>query len=94
MLDALLNPMRRMNIDIVEFAAAKAIFFLNPDADDLSPNVRSSIAEGRSSITNALYRYMVRKRGSEEAADRFGKLLLLGTVIATMAVEMVRAVVT
>lgn len=30
MLDNLLNPMRKMNIDIVEFAAAKAIFFLNP----------------------------------------------------------------
>jgi nuclear factor 4 len=85
--------MRRMNIDMAEFAAAKAIFFLNPDADDLSSGVRSSIADGRSALTNALYRYMVKKRGSEEAADRFGKLLLLGTVIATMAVEMKEAVV-
>jgi nuclear factor 4 len=93
MLDNLLNPMRRMNIDMAEFAAAKAIFFLNPDADDLSSGVRSSIADGRSALTNALYRYMVKKRGSEEAADRFGKLLLLGTVIATMAVEMKEAVV-
>ncbi|KAI6239057.1 Nuclear hormone receptor family member nhr-10 [Aphelenchoides fujianensis] len=66
MLDNLLKPMRKMKIDINEFAAAKAIFFLNPDADDLSP---------------------------DEAADRFGKLLLLGTVIATMAVEMKEAVV-
>lgn len=29
----------------------------------------------------------------QEAADRFGKLLLLGTVLATMAVEMKEAVV-
>lgn len=36
---------------------------------------------------------MVKKRGNDEAADRFGKLLLLGTVIATMAVEMKEAVV-
>lgn len=36
---------------------------------------------------------MVKRRGSEEAADRYGKLLLLGTVIATMAVEMKEAVV-
>ena len=30
MLDNLLKPMRRLNIDSNEFAAAKAIFFLNP----------------------------------------------------------------
>ncbi|KAI6215355.1 hypothetical protein M3Y94_00376100 [Aphelenchoides besseyi] len=93
MLDNLLKPMRKMKIDINEFAAAKAIFFLNPDADDLSSEVRLTIADGRSAITNALYRYMVKKRGNEEAANRFGKLLLLGTVIATMAVEMKEAVV-
>uniref|UniRef100_A0AC35FV67 NR LBD domain-containing protein n=1 Tax=Panagrolaimus sp. PS1159 TaxID=55785 RepID=A0AC35FV67_9BILA len=93
MLDNLLKPMRKLNIDSNEFAAAKAIFFLNPDADDLNPLVRSKIADGRSSITNALYRYMVKKRGNEEAADRFGKLLLLGTVVATMSVEMKEAVV-
>uniref|UniRef100_A0A7E4W9D9 NR LBD domain-containing protein n=1 Tax=Panagrellus redivivus TaxID=6233 RepID=A0A7E4W9D9_PANRE len=93
MLDNLLKPLRKLNIDINEFAAAKAIFFLNPDADDLNETVRGLIADGRSAITNALYRYMVKKCGSEEAADRFGKLLLLGTVIATMAVEMKEAVV-
>uniref|UniRef100_A0AC34QKG8 Uncharacterized protein n=1 Tax=Panagrolaimus sp. JU765 TaxID=591449 RepID=A0AC34QKG8_9BILA len=93
MLDNLLKPMRKLNIDMNEFAAAKAIFFLNPDADDLNPAVRTEIADGRSAITNALYRYMVKKCGSDEAADRFGKLLLLGTVIATMAVEMKEAVV-
>jgi len=93
MLDNLLKPMRKLNIDINEFAAAKAIFFLNPDADDLNPQIRPQIADGRSAITNALYRYMVKKRGNDEAADRFGKLLLLGTVIATMAVEMKEAVV-
>ncbi|KAI1729057.1 zinc finger, c4 type (two domains) domain-containing protein [Ditylenchus destructor] len=86
MLDNLLIPMRKMSIDMNEFAAAKAIFFLNPDADDLSPEARPQISEGRSSLTNALYRYMVKKRGSEE-------LLLLGTVIATIAVEAKEAVV-
>lgn len=30
MLDNLLKPMRKLNIDMNEFAAAKAIFFLNP----------------------------------------------------------------
>uniref|UniRef100_A0A1I7ZD25 Nuclear receptor domain-containing protein n=1 Tax=Steinernema glaseri TaxID=37863 RepID=A0A1I7ZD25_9BILA len=93
MLDQLLRPMRKMEIDSYEFAAAKAIFFLNPDADDVSMDVKMSISEGRSAITNALYRYMVKRRGVEEAADRFGRLLLLGTVIATMAVEMKETVV-
>jgi len=30
MLDQMLNPMRKMSIDMAEFAAFKAIFFLNP----------------------------------------------------------------
>ncbi|TKR77080.1 hypothetical protein L596_018119 [Steinernema carpocapsae] len=93
MLDQLMRPMRKMEIDTYEFAAAKTIFFLNPDADDVSSDVKMQISEGRSSVTNALYRYMVKKRGAEEAADRFGRLLLLGTVIATMAVEMKETVV-
>lgn len=34
------------------------------------------------------FRYMIQKRGSSEGAEAFGRLLLLGTVVATMAVEM------
>lgn len=93
MLDQLLGPMRKLNIDISEFTAFKAIFFLNPDADDVSVSAKEGISDCRCAITNALYRYMVRHMGVEEAADRFGKLLLLGTVLATMAVEMKEAVV-
>lgn len=95
MLDNLLNPIRKMQIDQNEFAGAKAVFFLNPDsdADDLSTEAKGRIAVARSAITNALYRYMVQKRGTEEAADKFGKLLLLGTAIATMSCEMKEAVV-
>lgn len=106
--------MRKMQIDVNEFAAAKAIFFLNPgtiwewfvweagyqlqatrdlDSDDLSMEAKTPINECRASIINALYRYMVEKFGREAAVDRFGKLLLLGTVIATLAVEAKEAVV-
>ncbi|VDO26611.1 unnamed protein product [Haemonchus placei] len=80
MLDQLLKPMREMGIDLTEFAAFKTIFFLNPDADDVSAISKPKLSEGRSAITNALYRYI------------FGRLLLLGTVLATMAVEMKEAV--
>ncbi|VDM37875.1 unnamed protein product [Toxocara canis] len=93
MLDQLLCPMRKLNVDMSEFAAFKAIFFLNPDADDVSVSAKEAISDCRCAVTNALYRYMVRRRGVDEAADRFGKLLLLGTVLATMAVEMKEAVV-
>lgn len=92
MLDQLLKPMRSMEIDMTEFAAFKAIFFLNPDADDVDSNAKKTLSDGRSAITNALYRYMVKKKGAEDAGDRFGRLLLLGTVLATMAVEMKEAV--
>uniref|UniRef100_A0A914KQS6 Uncharacterized protein n=1 Tax=Meloidogyne incognita TaxID=6306 RepID=A0A914KQS6_MELIC len=99
MLDNLLEPIRRIKIDQNEFAGARAVFFLNPgnfeydsDADDLSMSAKSQIAIARSAITNALYRYMVQKRGAAEAADKFGKLMLLGTAIATMSCEMREAV--
>ncbi|CAI4232430.1 unnamed protein product [Auanema sp. JU1783] len=92
MLDQLLKPMRQMQIDSTEFAAFKAIFFLNPDADEVDSASKAALSDGRSSITNALYRYMVKNKGAEEAGDRFGRLLLLGTVLATMAVEMKEAV--
>ncbi|GMT21034.1 hypothetical protein PFISCL1PPCAC_12331 [Pristionchus fissidentatus] len=93
MLDQLLAPMRKMDIDITEFSAFKAIFFLNPDADDVSAACKQILSDGRGGLTNALYRYMVKKHGVDEAGDRFGRLLLLGTVLATMAVEMKEAVV-
>uniref|UniRef100_A0A1I7SYX7 NR LBD domain-containing protein n=1 Tax=Caenorhabditis tropicalis TaxID=1561998 RepID=A0A1I7SYX7_9PELO len=92
MLDQLLKPMRQMGVDTTEFSAFKAIFFLNPDADDVDSNAKKMLSDGRSAITNALYRYMVKNKGAEEAGDRFGRLLLLGTVLATMAVEMKEAV--
>ncbi|VDK50975.1 unnamed protein product [Anisakis simplex] len=92
-LDQLLRPMRKLNLDVSEFSAFKAIFFLNPDADDLSPIVKEAISDCRSSITNALYRYMAQRKGVEEAADRLSRLLLMGTVLATMAVEMKEAIV-
>ncbi|CAB3403133.1 unnamed protein product [Caenorhabditis bovis] len=92
MLDQLLKPIRSMQIDMTEFAAFKTIFFLNPDADDVDAESKKMLSDGRSAITNALYRYMVKKKGPEEAGDRFGRLLLLGTVLATMAVEMKEAV--
>ncbi|GMR44006.1 hypothetical protein PMAYCL1PPCAC_14201 [Pristionchus mayeri] len=93
MLDQLLAPMRKMEIDMTEFSAFKAIFFLNPDADDVSSVCKQILSDGRGGLTNALYRYMVKKHGVDEAGDRFGRLLLLGTVLATMAVEMKEAVV-
>lgn len=92
MLDQLLKPIRQMSIDTTEFSAFKAIFFLNPDADDVDATAKKILSDGRSAITNALYRYMVKNKGAEDAGDRFGRLLLLGTVLATMAVEMKEAV--
>lgn len=92
MLDQLLKPIRNMSIDTTEFSAFKAIFFLNPDADDVDATAKKILSDGRSAITNALYRYMVKNKGAEDAGDRFGRLLLLGTVLATMAVEMKEAV--
>uniref|UniRef100_A0A158R4N5 Nuclear Hormone Receptor family n=1 Tax=Syphacia muris TaxID=451379 RepID=A0A158R4N5_9BILA len=86
MLDQLLGPLRKMNVDMSEFAAFKLILFMNPDADDVSSASKKAISDERSSITNALYRYMA-KKDAQDMDNRFGKLLLLGTVLTTMAME-------
>lgn len=44
-------------------------------------------------LVNALYRHMTSTRGaSETTAERFGNLLLLGNVVASIAVEAKEAV--
>ncbi|EGT48686.1 hypothetical protein CAEBREN_30215 [Caenorhabditis brenneri] len=90
-LDLVLKPFREMDINFNEFAAFKAITFLNPDAD-VSLDAKAAINEERVIITKQLYAYMLQKDGLEKAIYRFGRLILMGTTMSKMACESKEAV--
>uniref|UniRef100_A0AC35U0D6 Transcription factor HNF-4 homolog n=1 Tax=Rhabditophanes sp. KR3021 TaxID=114890 RepID=A0AC35U0D6_9BILA len=93
LLEQLLKPMRQLKINANEYAAIRAIFFLNPDVDDMNEASRNKVSEERNRITGALYRYLLRNYDLIEGPKRYSSLLLLGTIIATIGVEMREAVV-
>ncbi|CAI2353825.1 unnamed protein product [Caenorhabditis sp. 36 PRJEB53466] len=90
-LDLVLKPFREMEINFYEFAAFKAITFLNPDAD-ISLEAKQAINDERVLITKQLYAYMLKKDGLEKAIYRFGRLILMGTSMSKMACESKEAV--
>ncbi|CAI5451613.1 unnamed protein product [Caenorhabditis angaria] len=91
MLDLVLKPMRDIQVDHVEFAAFKAITFLNPDAE-ISLESKRIITDERVAITKQLYSYMVRKDGIEIALERFSRLILMSSSMSKMACESKEAV--
>uniref|UniRef100_A0AAF5CTY0 Nuclear receptor domain-containing protein n=1 Tax=Strongyloides stercoralis TaxID=6248 RepID=A0AAF5CTY0_STRER len=93
LLEQLHRPMKKLRINSAEYAAIRAIFFLNPDAPDLNQESAEAVSVDRAKITSALYRYLVKNYGIIEAPKRYTSLLLLGTVLAAMVVEMREAVV-
>ncbi|EFP05485.1 CRE-NHR-68 protein [Caenorhabditis remanei] len=104
-LDLVLKPFREMEINFNEFAAFKAITFLNPDAN-VSLEAKHEINTERVEITKQLYAYMLQKDGLEKAIYRlqyilihvqsaifrFGRLILMGTTMSKMACESKEAV--
>uniref|UniRef100_A0A8R1HLP4 Nuclear receptor domain-containing protein n=1 Tax=Caenorhabditis japonica TaxID=281687 RepID=A0A8R1HLP4_CAEJA len=90
-LDLVLKPFREIEINFNEFAAFKAITFLNPDAE-VSLAAKNAINEERLSVTKQLYIYMVQKDGIERAIKRFSRLILMGTSMSKMACESKEAV--
>ncbi|KAF1753607.1 hypothetical protein GCK72_020164 [Caenorhabditis remanei] len=91
MLDLVLKPFRDLQLDAVEFAAFKAVTFLNPDADITLP-ARKLINNERVRITKQLYAYMATKDDMDTAIERFARLVLMGTSMSKMACESKEAV--
>ncbi|CAP39694.1 Protein CBR-NHR-101 [Caenorhabditis briggsae] len=90
-LDLVLKPFREIEIKFNEFAAFKAITFLNPDAD-VSYLAKLAINEERVAVTKQLYAFMIRNDGIEKAIKRFSRLILIGTSMSKMACESKEAV--
>ncbi|NP_001317845.1 Nuclear hormone receptor 114 [Caenorhabditis elegans] len=91
MLDLVLKPFRDLQLDATEFAAFKAVTFLNPDAD-ISLPARKLVNNERVRITKQLYGYMAMKDDVDTAIERFARLVLMGTSMSKMACESKEAV--
>uniref|UniRef100_A0A0N4ZN25 Transcription factor HNF-4 homolog n=1 Tax=Parastrongyloides trichosuri TaxID=131310 RepID=A0A0N4ZN25_PARTI len=76
-MDEIMNPLRKLKIDLKEFSSFKYILFFNPNAPDLS-NPAKEIVEGtRDVYVKDLYNYMIKKNGIAEGGMRYGKLFLM-----------------
>uniref|UniRef100_A0AC34FP38 Uncharacterized protein n=1 Tax=Panagrolaimus sp. ES5 TaxID=591445 RepID=A0AC34FP38_9BILA len=67
-LDELLTPLRRINVERSEFACLKAFILLQPDICGLSVTTRDRIRESRDSFTRALFTHMSHNHPISDAA--------------------------
>ncbi|TMS36608.1 hypothetical protein L596_003737 [Steinernema carpocapsae] len=76
-MDEIMIPFRQLEIEMVEFAAFKAIIFFNPDAMDLSAEAKAAVANERVKYLTALFYMFTAKIGNIAGAQRYGTLLMM-----------------
>jgi hypothetical protein len=76
-LDELLTPLRRINVERSEFACLKAFILLQPDICGLSVTTRDRIRESRDSFTRALFTHMSQNHPISDAAVRLSSLQMI-----------------
>jgi hypothetical protein len=76
-LDELLTPLRRINVERSEFACLKAFILLQPDICGLSVTTRDRIRESRDSFTRALFTHMSSNHPISDAAVRLSSLQMI-----------------
>jgi hypothetical protein len=76
-LDELLTPLRRVNVERSEFACLKAFILLQPDICGLSVTTRDRIRESRDSFTRALFTHMSQNHPASDAAVRLSSLQMI-----------------
>uniref|UniRef100_A0A914YRR8 NR LBD domain-containing protein n=1 Tax=Panagrolaimus superbus TaxID=310955 RepID=A0A914YRR8_9BILA len=76
-LDELLTPLRRINVERSEFACVKAFILLQPDICGLSVTTRDRIRESRDSFTRALFTHMSHNHSISDAAVRLSSLQMI-----------------
>ncbi|KAI1732250.1 ligand-binding domain of nuclear hormone receptor domain-containing protein [Ditylenchus destructor] len=82
-MDEIMIPFRKLNVSIDEFAAFKAALLFNPDACDLSPEVREEINQERTKYLTLLF-YLITQRNSQNtmvAVQKYGQLLMMAPSI-------------
>ncbi|KAI6214805.1 hypothetical protein M3Y94_00311600 [Aphelenchoides besseyi] len=80
-MDEIMIPLRKLEINISEFAAFKACLLFNPDACDLSIDVKEDVSRERAKYLSALFHLLTTKHGLQTGAHKYGSLLMMTSSI-------------
>jgi len=80
-MDEIMVPFRKLEVSVQEFAAFKAILLFNPDAGELSPEVKNEVAAERTKYLTALYYLITSKYGVHNGVQKYGQLLMMAPSI-------------
>uniref|UniRef100_A0A915PJL3 Nuclear hormone receptor family member nhr-14 n=1 Tax=Setaria digitata TaxID=48799 RepID=A0A915PJL3_9BILA len=76
-LDELLTPLRRINVEKAEISALKALVLLHPDVTGLSITSREKLREARDGVLRALFTYLKQILAPGDTSVRLSNLLLV-----------------
>uniref|UniRef100_A0A914WE75 NR LBD domain-containing protein n=1 Tax=Plectus sambesii TaxID=2011161 RepID=A0A914WE75_9BILA len=83
-IDELVGPIRKMNLNEQEIVAFKAIVLLNPEAKGLSPGASRTVSQLRDRAQEALFQVIRGLHPTSTASSRFGNLLFLLPTLSTL----------
>uniref|UniRef100_A0A914WHW2 Uncharacterized protein n=1 Tax=Plectus sambesii TaxID=2011161 RepID=A0A914WHW2_9BILA len=75
--DELISPLRRINIEEAEIAALKALVLLSPDVAGLSASTKDCLREARDGLLRALFSYLSQILQPVDASVRLSNLLMV-----------------
>ncbi|VDK66713.1 unnamed protein product [Onchocerca ochengi] len=76
-LDELLTPLRRINVEKAEMSALKALVLLHPDVTGLTITSREKLREARDGVLRALFTYLKQILSPDDISVRLSNLLLI-----------------
>ncbi|KAL3990902.1 Zinc finger C4 type (two domains) family protein [Acanthocheilonema viteae] len=76
-MDELLTPLRRINVEKAEISALKALVLLHPDVTGLTISSREKLREARDGVLRALFTYIKQILPSGDTSVRLSNLLLI-----------------
>ncbi|OZC04917.1 member nhr-14 family protein, nuclear hormone receptor family [Onchocerca flexuosa] len=76
-LDELLTPLRRINVEKAEMSALKALVLLHPDVTGLTITSREKLREARDGVLRALFTYLKQILSPDDTSVRLSNLLLI-----------------
>lgn len=86
-LNELVSPLRKLTLREEEVVALKAIVILDPNAKNLSAEAQREVAAMRDRVQDMLFQVVKELHSSQNAASRFGNLLLLLPTITVRSIE-------
>lgn len=80
-MDEIMIPFRKLEISMREFACFKACLFFNPDALDLSHEVRENIGNERTKYLTVLFQIIVERHNTSFGVQKYGNMLMMSQSI-------------